>query len=166
MIKELNQLGLSDVQIAGIRMRLINVFLDNNSEYSVENLTRRNLSQRDVLIIKSGYFDESEKVLLLLTWLFNNENQFKSFFISNNRLDDYQILNFPKIISDIELRLKHENSTSDNFIDLKVSESYQNKNAVSETLKDLLFKSEETKTSNIMTGTARFFAENKVVFAA
>lgn len=166
MIKKLKQLGLSDNQVAGIRMRLINVFLDNNSNYSVEGLTTKELSQRDVLIIKSGYFNEVKKVLSVVTWLSNNENQFKSFFIANERLSDYQELDFQQIIFKINLFLQKDNPGSKDFIDFKVSETYQNQSFFNETFRTSLFNCEETETSKEMTEVDFFSSESKVVFAA
>lgn len=166
MIKKLKQLGLSDNQVAGIRMRLINVFLDNNSNYSVESLTTKELSQRDVLIIKSGYFNEVKKVLSVVTWLSNNENQFKSFFIANERLSDYQELDFQQIIFKINSFLQKDNSGSKDFIDFKVSETYQNQSFFNETFRTSLFNCAETETSKEMTEVDFFSFESKVVFAA
>lgn len=166
MIKKLKQLGLSDNQVAGIRMRLINVFLDNNSNYSVESLTTKELSQRDVLIIKSGYLNEVKKVLSVVTWLSNNENQFKSFFIANERLSDYQELDFQQIIFKINLFLQKDNPVSKDFIDFKVSETYQNQSFFNETFRTSLFSCEETETSKEITEVDYFSFESKVVYAA
>lgn len=99
MYKPLKELGLSKTHIAGIRMRLINVFLDKNKDYSIEKLMNAcEVSEDDIILIKSGYFEQIKTFTSILNWLISNEEQFKKYFIENEILQDYQELNTVELL--------------------------------------------------------------------
>jgi hypothetical protein len=94
-VQNLSSIPLSNIQVAGIRARLINVLLDENDVYSLDHLMRdTGVSKHEIMTIKSSYFTNRFDVDRVLCWLEANEREYREFFSHHQRLHDYQVIDF------------------------------------------------------------------------